>query len=109
MFPALCEALGLNPATTTVVPFTVVNKTVAYAVEDIVMKALIDLGMDFWWIDYQQGGTQGNFCYLPQSSYQLINNSIRQAAAPAWRRIRRCGPTSCVSPTQSAKVRTSAG
>jgi hypothetical protein len=59
MFPALCEALGLDPTTQTVVPFTVVNKTVAYAVEDIVMEALIKQGMDFWWIDYQQGGTQG--------------------------------------------------
>lgn len=59
MFPELCEAIGLDPNTNTVVPFTVVNKTVAYAVEDIVMEALIEQGMDFWWIDYQQGGTQG--------------------------------------------------
>ena len=35
-FPTLVKALGLPP-TTTVVPFNLVNATVAYAVEDIVL------------------------------------------------------------------------
>jgi hypothetical protein len=89
-----------------------INKTVAYAVEDIVMKALIDLGMDFWWIDYQQGGTQGHFCICSQalSNNQLgsFNKNFRQAAAPAWRRTRRYGPISCVSPTRNGRARISA-
>jgi hypothetical protein len=72
MFPQLCTALGLNPNNTTVVPFTVINKTVAYAVEDIVMEALIQQGLDFWWIDYQQGGTQGMFAILRFTMYAYI-------------------------------------
>ena len=35
-FPTLVKALGLPP-TSTVVPFNLVNATVAYAVEDIVL------------------------------------------------------------------------
>lgn len=59
MFPPLVQALGL-PNTTTKVPMNLVNATVAYAVEDIVIGDLIhDKKVDFMWIDWQQGGDQG--------------------------------------------------
>eukprot|EP01116_Phalansterium_solitarium_P007898 TRINITY_DN2091_c0_g1_i4.p1 TRINITY_DN2091_c0_g1~~TRINITY_DN2091_c0_g1_i4.p1 ORF type:complete len:820 (+),score=372.39 TRINITY_DN2091_c0_g1_i4:134-2593(+) len=59
MFPALVRYLGL-PNSTTVVPFNLVNSTVAYAVEDIVLGDLINnKHIDFWWIDWQQGGAMG--------------------------------------------------
>ena len=47
MFPPLVQALGL-PNTTTKVPMNLVNATVAYAVEDIVIGDLIhDKKVDF--------------------------------------------------------------
>ena len=59
MFPALVEYLGL-PSTSTVVPFNIINATVAYAVEDIVLGDLLyKKHVDFWWIDWQQGGAAG--------------------------------------------------
>ena len=37
-----------------------VNKTVTYAVEDIVLGDLIkNKHISFWWIDWQQGGSAG--------------------------------------------------
>ena len=49
MFPALINYLGL-PANSTKVPFNLLNATVAYAVEDIVLGDLInDKGVAFWW------------------------------------------------------------
>ena len=46
----------MDPAKGHTVPFILVNSTWAYALEDIVLKAVEDQGMDFWWIDWQQGG-----------------------------------------------------
>lgn len=59
MFPSLVQYLGM-PNTSTVVPFNLVNATVAYAVEDIVLGDLLyNKHVDFWWIDWQQGGDAG--------------------------------------------------
>lgn len=59
LFPELVQYLGL-PNSSTVVPFNLVNSTVAYAVEDIVLGDLVrNKHIDFWWIDWQQGGDQG--------------------------------------------------
>ena len=40
------------------VPFSITNKTYAYALEDIVLGDVADK-IDFMWIDWQQGGTKG--------------------------------------------------
>ena len=59
--------MGLDPSKTTVIPFSMVNKTYVYALEDIVLGNVSQAGMDFWWIDYQQGGTQGGCQGLKQN------------------------------------------
>lgn len=47
------------------VPFNIVNATVAYAVEDIVLGDLLyNKSVDFWWIDWQQGGSAGGMVSL---------------------------------------------
>ncbi|EGD79621.1 hypothetical protein PTSG_13053 [Salpingoeca rosetta] len=55
-FVPLCKALGLDPMKTPQVNFSAVDKDYVYSVEDIVLQPL---PFDFWWIDWQQGGTQG--------------------------------------------------
>ena len=55
-YVAMAQAVGWNPAKGHTIPFDLVNSTYAYALEDIVLKAVEDQGMDFWWIDWQQGG-----------------------------------------------------
>ncbi len=49
---AMARAMGLNPATCGTIPFSMVNSSYVYALEDIVLKAVEDTGMDFWWIDW---------------------------------------------------------
>eukprot|EP01062_Namystynia_karyoxenos_P027328 TRINITY_DN20_c0_g1_i1.p1 TRINITY_DN20_c0_g1~~TRINITY_DN20_c0_g1_i1.p1 ORF type:complete len:948 (+),score=348.52 TRINITY_DN20_c0_g1_i1:72-2846(+) len=61
-YKKVCEYLGLNPlfpGGLKGVPFTLVNKSYVAALEDIVLKAVEDDGMDFWWIDWQQGEDKG--------------------------------------------------
>ena len=55
-YAAMCAAVGFDPARNHTVPFDLLNATWAYALEDLVLKPVLDQGMDFWWIDWQQGG-----------------------------------------------------
>lgn len=50
-------AQAINHANrTSAIPFDICNRTQTLtALEDIVLKDLEDKGMDFWWIDWQQG------------------------------------------------------
>ena len=57
-YPEMCEKLGLDPSKPPGpkgIPFTLTNKSYVNALEDIVLKTIEDDGMDFWWIDWQQG------------------------------------------------------
>mmetsp|Transcript_9635 Transcript_9635/g.21979 ORF Transcript_9635/g.21979 Transcript_9635/m.21979 type:complete len:813 (-) Transcript_9635:259-2697(-) len=54
-FPALCAALGLNDSATAAVPFDMSDLPSQLGLEDVVLQPLERLGVDFWWIDWQQG------------------------------------------------------
>lgn len=74
MFPKLISYLGL-PSTSTVVPLNLVNATVAYAVEDIVMGDLVyNKNVSFFWIDWQQGGTAGGMTGSKQNPTIWLNH-----------------------------------
>lgn len=49
----MCSAIGCSEGRR--IYFSIVNSTISYALEDIVLKPLEDDGVDFWWIDWQQG------------------------------------------------------
>lgn len=49
MFVPMAKALGLDPKTCGTIPFSVVNASIAYALEDVVLKDSETLGMTFWW------------------------------------------------------------
>ena len=67
MFKPLIDYLGM-PADSKKVPMNLVNSTVAYAVEDIVLGDLIkNKNIAFWWIDWQQGGNAGGMTYHKQN------------------------------------------
>ncbi|KAJ9444527.1 Alpha-xylosidase [Diplonema papillatum] len=62
-YQAACQAMGLNPAnpgSDAGIPFTLTNKSYVNALEDFVVLPVEQMGMDFWWIDWQQGETGGN-------------------------------------------------
>ena len=73
-FPQLITALNL-PANTTVVPFNLINGTVTYAVEDIVLGSLLNENhVDFMWIDWQQGGDAGGMTGGKQNPTIWLNH-----------------------------------
>lgn len=59
-FQDVCDALGIDAKSVEKsIPFDLTNKSYVFALEDIVLKSIEDDGMDFWWIDWQQGETKG--------------------------------------------------
>lgn len=73
-FGELVDYLGM-PRSTKKVPFNIVNATVAYAVEDIVLGDLLyKKNVDFWWIDWQQGGSQGGMTGDKQNPTMWLNH-----------------------------------
>lgn len=65
-YEPMARANGIDPASRRTVPFRVDNMTYAYSLEDIVLKPLEGIGMDFWWIDWQQ--VRGRHCPAPRAA-----------------------------------------
>ncbi len=55
-YPAVAKALGIDPASDLPVPFDIADPGFLTAYFDLVHHPLEDDGVDFWWIDWQQGG-----------------------------------------------------
>ncbi len=55
MYEEMAEAMGVDPATKHNIPFTVGNADFWNNYFDIVHKPYEKEGVDFWWIDWQQG------------------------------------------------------
>jgi alpha-glucosidase (family GH31 glycosyl hydrolase) len=72
--PAMAKTLGLDP--TKNIPLSFVNRSYAYALEDVVLGALEDMGMDFWWIDWQQGEDKGG-CAGGKQNPTIWTNKLR--------------------------------
>jgi alpha-glucosidase (family GH31 glycosyl hydrolase) len=56
-FAAMAERLGIDPASAESVPFDIADREFAVAYLDILHHPMEAQGVDFWWIDWQQGGT----------------------------------------------------
>jgi alpha-glucosidase len=56
-YPAMARAMGIDPATEQYVPFDITNKKFASNYMDILHHPLEKQGVDFWWLDWQQGAT----------------------------------------------------
>lgn len=54
-FEAMCDAMGLDPATTERVPFDVTDPRFVDAYFRLLHHPEEDRGVDFWWMDWQQG------------------------------------------------------
>jgi hypothetical protein len=72
-YPALCAALGANCTNNATIEFAPLNATYMHALDDIVLPAA---GFDFYWIDWQQGGTKGG-CPGDAMNPTLITNHVR--------------------------------
>lgn len=51
------EAMGVDSSTEENIPFDIADKKFVDVYFDKVLKPLEDMGVDFWWMDWQQGNT----------------------------------------------------
>ncbi|SKC60982.1 glycoside hydrolase family 31 protein [Krasilnikoviella flava] len=58
-YPAVAEAVGIDPATEAPVPFDLTDPAFVRAYFELLHHPLEEQGVDFWWIDWQQGRTSG--------------------------------------------------
>ncbi len=54
-FPEMCKAMGLDPAKTDRVPFDCTDRTFVDAYFNVLHHPMEKAGVDFWWMDWQQG------------------------------------------------------
>ncbi|WP_219844483.1 MULTISPECIES: TIM-barrel domain-containing protein [unclassified Arthrobacter] len=55
-YPAMAEDLGIDPATEVAIPFDITNRTFVDSYLKRLHHPLEEQGVDFWWLDWQQGG-----------------------------------------------------
>ncbi|MGB4595094.1 MAG: TIM-barrel domain-containing protein [Anaerolineaceae bacterium] len=55
VYPAMCEALGQDPETNKPVEFDIASKQFTKAYFDLIHHPMQVQGIDFWWMDWQQG------------------------------------------------------
>jgi alpha-glucosidase len=53
-YPAMAQAMGIDPATKKYVPFDITDKKYATNYMDLLHHPLEKQGIDFWWLDWQQ-------------------------------------------------------
>lgn len=58
-YEPMCRQLGLDPATGTEIPFDITDRAFTDAYLTHAHHTLEDQGVDFWWLDWQQGGVTG--------------------------------------------------
>ena len=51
------KAMGIDPKTEQNIPFDIAEKKFIDVYFDKILKPLEDMGVDFWWMDWQQGNT----------------------------------------------------
>jgi alpha-glucosidase (family GH31 glycosyl hydrolase) len=56
-YPQMARAVGLDPASDQTIPFDLTDETFLHAYFRVLHHPLEDQGVDFWWIDWQQGST----------------------------------------------------
>jgi alpha-glucosidase (family GH31 glycosyl hydrolase) len=56
-YPAMAEAMGVDPDTEQPIPFDATDPDFLRAYFSVLHRPLEDQGVDFWWIDWQQGRT----------------------------------------------------
>lgn len=56
-YPEMAQRMGINPATKAPVPFDMTREDFINAYFDVLHKPFEREGVDFWWIDWQQGNS----------------------------------------------------
>ena len=54
-YPAMATRMGVDPASGQPIPFDIANRQFAQAYFELLHYPLEEQGLDFWWLDWQQG------------------------------------------------------
>ena len=54
-YPAMAEALGRDPSSEEPIAFDITDRAFVEAYFDVLHRGLEEQGVDFWWLDWQQG------------------------------------------------------
>jgi alpha-glucosidase (family GH31 glycosyl hydrolase) len=57
IYPIFAKAMGVDPNTKKYIPFNITDKKFARKYFDLIIHPLEKMGVDFWWIDWQQWDT----------------------------------------------------
>jgi hypothetical protein len=57
VYPRFAERLGIDPASGEAIPFRIADKRFVEAYFELLHHPMEDEGVDFWWMDWQQGET----------------------------------------------------
>lgn len=57
VYPEMAKAMGIDPATKKFVPFDITDKKFATNYMNLVLHPIEKMGIDFWWLDWQQWGS----------------------------------------------------
>ena len=80
MFEEMAKALGKDPEKTVVLPFDILSKKYMESYFDIVHHPYEEDGIDFWWIDFQQGNTY----YWKYNNDYKGKRDPREKLDPLW-------------------------
>ena len=71
----MAEAMGIDPSTDHYVPFNITDKHYTSSWFDIILHALQEVGIDLWWLDWQQG-EQGWMNAIPYTNPTFWLNHV---------------------------------
>lgn len=57
VYPEMAKAMGIDPDTKKYVPFDITDKKFATNYMNLVLHPIEKMGVDFWWLDWQQWGS----------------------------------------------------
>eukprot|EP01113_Clastostelium_recurvatum_P009833 TRINITY_DN1478_c0_g1_i10.p1 TRINITY_DN1478_c0_g1~~TRINITY_DN1478_c0_g1_i10.p1 ORF type:complete len:939 (-),score=226.57 TRINITY_DN1478_c0_g1_i10:178-2994(-) len=85
-YPQMAKASGIDPNSQKYVPLQLANQTAMSLLYDVMLRPLQEEGIDFWWLDWQQGE---NWPVLPGLNPTFILNYIFFTYPGQWQNGRR--------------------
>lgn len=81
MYEEMCKASGIDPATKKKVPFDILNPKAMEHYFDILLHPYEDAGVNFWWMDWQQGTSYG---WIHEPNKDGVMQDEREVLDPLW-------------------------
>ena len=84
IYPRFAEAMGIDPASGEPVPFRIADRQFVKAYFELLHHPLEDEGVDFWWMDWQQGESSEmkGLDPLPWINHLHFRDSTRRGRRP---------------------------